>query len=587
MSDAPRRFARSRTGATVRQRLQLMSLSLVLPAIVAMALLMHGQYQSSRRQNEAQLLANTRLLGLSAERELDHGSTLLAGLALAPSLQAGDFVAFEEVARASTRGRQGWVTLMDDQQHQVINTRAPPGAPPPGKGGFPPEAWKQLQGGRTRVSPLTFGILVNRPTIAIAQPVLIKGRFYVLSYIQEPATFQSIFAPNLLPPSWIGVIIDQNHRVIARSQAHDAFLGRSATPDLLAALRRSPEGTLPSRSLEGTPTLLSYARSPRTGWTFMIAVPRRELRWAAARSVGVAFTGFAILLVGGLLSARWFARPISRDIGDLAEQARRLAGANPQVELGGQFEETAAVREVLARAAETLAEREAEQAAANDRQRTLINELNHRVKNTLATVQSLARQSFVAAEERHALRAFEDRVVALSQAHNLLTENAWTGADLGRLIAQTLAPYGDRAQANGPAISLDPQAAVSLSLVLHELATNAAKYGAFSDGGRVEVVWRLRPDNRGLELLWSESGGPPVTAPTREGFGSRLIRHSIERELRGYMTLNYAPTGLICRFDLPLSEKIRALYEPEQRAEARGDRGLASAVSISAESKNP
>jgi two-component sensor histidine kinase len=568
MSAAPGRPSRRRASATVRQRLQLMSLSLVLPAIVAMALLLEGQYRSSRSQYEAQLLANTRLLGASVERELDNSVTLLAGLVLAPSLQSGDFESFEGLARAAIRGRRGWVTLTDDRQHLIINTRTPRGAPLP-RAGFPPEAWKQLQNGRVRVSPLVFGPLTKRPSIAIAQPVLIKGRLYVLSYIQEPSNLQSIFAPKLLPPSWIGVIMDQNHRVIARSQAHAKFLGRAATPDLLTALRERPEGTLASRSLDGVPTLLAYTRSARTGWTFMIAVPRRELQWAAARSVGAAFAGFAILLVGGLLSARWFARPISRDIGDLAEQARRLAAAKPEVELGGQLEETAAVRDVLAKAAETLAERESEQALASDRQRTLINELNHRVKNTLATVQSLARQSFVAPEERRALRAFEDRVVALSRAHNLLTENAWTGADLGRLIAQTLAPYGDRARSGGPAVSLDPQAAVSLSLVLHELATNAAKYGAFSDHGEVEVVWRLRPDGRGLELFWTESGGPQVTAPTREGFGSRLIRHSIERELRGFMTLNYAPEGLACRFELPFSEKVRLLQETEPRAEAR------------------
>lgn len=543
----------------MRQRLQLMMLCLLVPAIGAMALLLDAQYQTSRRQFEDQLLANARLLGVSVEREIEQGRVLLGGLAT--SLQSGDFETFDRLARATTRGRRGWIVLKDDHQRQLVNTHAPIGAPLPA-GGAPRAAWSATQEGRTRVSGLRMGTVAKRPVIAIDRPIILHGRLYVLSYVQQPESFQSIFVPNLLPATWVGAILDQDGRVIARSAAPRGAVGRRATPVFRRAVQLNREGAIASRSLEGRPMLTGYTRSPSTGWTFAIAVPRRELQWAAARSVGAALVGFIFLLAVGLLSARSFAKPISRDIADLAEQATRLAGAGPGVELGGRLAETAAVREALAAAAEALAEREADQHEAARRQQTLINELNHRVKNTLATVQSLARQSFAAPEERAALRAFEDRVVALSQAHNLLTQNAWTGADLGQLVAQTLGPYAGRASAQGPSISLDPQAAVSISLVLHELATNAAKYGAFSGDGLVEIAWRLRPEAGRVELAWTERGGPPVAPPTREGFGSRLIRQSIERELQGAMNAEYRAEGLRWTFDLPLSDKVRAPHVP-------------------------
>ena len=554
-------------GGTVRQRLQWMSLCLVIPAIAAMALLVAAQYGASRRQFESQLMASSRLLGVSVDRELENGRTLLGGLAMARSLQAGDLVAFDGAARFATRGRGGWIVLMDDQDRQLVNTLVPRGTALPWTA-FPEAGWAELRKGRIRVSGLVTGPIARRPIIVIDRPVVLKGRLYVLSYVQRPAAFQSIFVPKLLPPSWIGVILDQNGHVIARSLAPQQSLGRSATPDFRRALRRTTEGTIKSKSLEGMPTIVGYTRSTSTGWTFMIAAPRREVQWAAVRSIRAALAAFAVLLVGGLLSARWFAQPISRDIGALADQARRLASDRRSVAPGGHLPETAAVREAMAAAAAGLAQREAERDAAEARQTVLINELNHRVKNSLATVQSLARHSFLAPEERRSLGAFEDRVVALSRAHNLLTENAWSGADLVRLVAATLAPYGDRSDWSGPSIALDPQPALSLSLVLHELATNAAKYGAFSAGGQVKVAWRVRPDGCRVELTWVESGGPPAKPPTREGFGSRLIRQSIERELRGVMTIEYPSEGLRCRFELPVSQTIRPVDAGPQAAKA-------------------
>jgi two-component sensor histidine kinase len=193
---------------------------------------------------------------------------------------------------------------------------------------------------------------------------------------------------------------------------------------------------------------------------------------------------------------------------------------------------------------------------AERQQKLLLDELNHRVKNTLATVQSIAAQTLRTNPEPRAFReAFEARLVALAGTHDLLTAGAWRGAALRDVAQLEFRPYGpERYRLDGPEVSLSPAEALSLGLLFHELATNAAKYGALSTGqGRVDVAWSVREDGgRRLALTWTETGGPPVVAPTRRGFGSRLIERSLSGELGGEAVLEFAPDGLRCHVVLPL-----------------------------------
>jgi PAS domain S-box-containing protein len=201
-----------------------------------------------------------------------------------------------------------------------------------------------------------------------------------------------------------------------------------------------------------------------------------------------------------------------------------------------------------------------ERRRAEERQKLLIDELNHRVKNTLATVQSLAWQSArrgVAPEV--AQQRFQERLLALSRTHNLLNETSWVGASL-RIILQTeLAPHrvdGARYHLKGPDIDLSPRTAVVLGMVIHELATNAMKYGSLSvPRGRVEVDWHHRGIDT-LHLTWRETDGPPVRAPDERGFGTRLMEQAITRELGGQLQVEFAPDGLRCRLVFPLQEKL-------------------------------
>lgn len=196
-----------------------------------------------------------------------------------------------------------------------------------------------------------------------------------------------------------------------------------------------------------------------------------------------------------------------------------------------------------------------ERKRAEERQKLLVNELNHRVKNSLATVQSIAAQTLRSVTSPAFFReAFESRLIALSQTHDLLTRESWEGASLREVFdAELHAMAGeDRVTFDYSSdLRLNPKAAVALGMGIHELATNAVKYGAFSvPDGRVSVAWTLEPDL--LRLSWTERDGPPVTPPDHRGFGARLLERGLAAELSGAVELTYDAAGLVCHMALPL-----------------------------------
>jgi two-component sensor histidine kinase len=195
-----------------------------------------------------------------------------------------------------------------------------------------------------------------------------------------------------------------------------------------------------------------------------------------------------------------------------------------------------------------------------EHQTLLIHELNHRVKNTLATVQSIAAQTLRnAPTTENAREAFESRLMALSRAHDVLTRENWEGAGLRQIIEQALEPYAnrreDRLHLAGRDIRLAPRMALALAMALQELATNAVKYGALSNGtGEIEIAWKVdrKADPPRLRLRWRERGGPPVAPPGRKGFGSRLIERSLAQDLDGEVRMDFASGGVLCTIDAPL-----------------------------------
>jgi two-component sensor histidine kinase len=263
---------------------------------------------------------------------------------------------------------------------------------------------------------------------------------------------------------------------------------------------REPEATFTTVSLEGVSLITSVARSSLTGWTVAAGISERSRVAPLWRTLAITSVIGGVLLMIGLAFAVRMATTIAR-----GEMLHDL----------------------------------------------LIQELNHRVKNTLAIMQSIAAQTFRSAS-RAEREKFEGRLGALAETHNLLSQEKWQGSELQDVIARVLQPYlinnPERVRMFGPKVPLSPRIAVVLSMIVHEIATNAAKYGALSnDTGTVTLDWETfeEGDGRKLRLLWTEAGGPHVTAPVQRGFGSRLIERSARDQLGGEATIDFLPRGVV------------------------------------------
>src|SRR5258708_29445011 len=270
---------------------------------------------------------------------------------------------------------------------------------------------------------------------------------------------------------------------------------------------KAAEANYETVSLEGVPLITAVSRSPISGWIVDAGIATRSLVGPLWRDL--AFTiavGIFLLLIGVAF-------------------ALRMASAIARGE----------ILHVL-----------------------LVEELNHRVKNTLAILQAIASQTFRGASpaERN---NFEGRLGALAKAHDLLSQEKWQGAGVQDVVDRVLEPYATsdsrRMRINGPKVPLASPRAVMMSMVLHEIATNAAKYGALSnDTGIVAIDWRLIPDTTGekLQLTWAETGGPRVATPTRKGFGSRLIERGAREQLGGSATADFLPSGVVYTIECAL-----------------------------------
>jgi two-component sensor histidine kinase/CheY-like chemotaxis protein len=202
-----------------------------------------------------------------------------------------------------------------------------------------------------------------------------------------------------------------------------------------------------------------------------------------------------------------------------------------------------------------------EREAADKLQKLILEELHHRIKNTLATVSAIASQSLrTATSIEHGQHAIEGRLVALGRAHDLLLQARWANASLANTIRGATEPYDSESAGRfliqGPEIRITSGAVIALAMTLNELCTNTTKFGALSvPAGRIEIEWKIDADKQRLRLIWSEKNGPPVHAPTRRSFGTRLIG-SLGQQLKGEVQLAYDATGFVYALDVPMASLV-------------------------------
>ncbi len=351
---------------------------------------------------------------------------------------------------------------------------------------------------------------------------------------------------------------DRTVTYLARVPDDGGLVGRRPPPQVMAASRFANQGPIEAVGADGVTrigaivTLAWGTDSPDLHVAYGLS---RDAVFAAMNQETQ--RGVALLLLSAVLAvcAAWYGgrRFIRRPMEHLLAAAREWQAGNYAARVAlphnaSEFGRLAAAYQAMA---DALAVRERNL-------RLLINELNHRVKNTLATVQSIATQTLRSSQTtEQARRAIEERLLALSRVHDVLTRESWEGAGLAEIVAQAMAPYrhdrDDRLRMQGPEVRLSPRMALAIAMALQELATNAVKYGALSnETGTIAITWCLEEEGKRLRLHWQEAGGPPVRAPERRGFGTRLIERSLAQDLDGRVEITFAPAGLVCTVDAPL-----------------------------------
>lgn len=366
------------------------------------------------------------------------------------------------------------------------------------------------------------------------------------------------------------LVTDPDGTIIVRRPDAADWIGRKIPPERQARLVAQGAGVRFDIGLDGRPLIIATTTPGGILQGVRVVVGRdrniafADVDQATQRGFILIGLGAALALTAALLGGRMFIRrPVNRLLraadawqgGDLMIRTG-LSGESEFGQLGRKLDVMAAA---LQRNEFALHEEIIRGRKLQDQQVTMLHELNHRVKNTLATVQSLARQSARGGEGQAV--QFEARILSLSKTHDLLTREDWSGASLREVLENELSPYradADHIVLAGAEVALSPRHVLALGMTIHELATNAAKYGALSTtAGHIELVWRVETregSQRWLRLTWRESGGPAVVPPTRRGFGTRLITGGVQRELAGKVELTFDPRGLRCRIDVPLVE---------------------------------
>jgi two-component sensor histidine kinase len=404
----------------------------------------------------------------------------------------------------------------------------------------------------TGKEPLRF-VDVARPVIGPGGQVLgVLGTHVSWSFAQEIAA--SVPHPGGTPTDFL--ILARDGRVILGPEGLAETVLHGPLAELARGKARSGVVTWPDDRAyltAGAPTR-GHHDYPGLGWTVLVRQDAGAALAAAAKLQQdvLAWGAVVAALLGGLgwIAAGWIARPLDA----LTLVADRLGrGEEAAVPLTGGYREARALSTALAVMVDELQ-------ARTERQGLLIAELSHRVKNTLAVVQSMARRSLGPADADPAtvLAAFTDRLKALGNAHVLLAETGWAGTSLARILEAELRPLAGAAAAiSGPEVAISPRAAQTVTLAIHELAANARRHGALSvPGGRLALSWAVerRGDGTWLAMDWTEDGGPPVLPPGRRGFGLALVERGVPHELGGTAAFDFRPEGLVARISFPLED---------------------------------
>jgi two-component sensor histidine kinase len=532
--------------------LLVLAIATSLPVVGCAAFVAYHFVAESSQLMKAEYEDRLRLMRNATELRLANIIEDLQILALSPSLAKGDLAEFRGHAAQAVQliGGVAIVLYAPDGQ-QIVNTRLALNDPLPKRIEFDTER-RAIETGTPQVSGLQKAVLDDQPIVTIAVPVRIAGEIRYALNIGLSTRYLSGLMDEYVSAGLVGSIVDSRGLLLARRSLLDGgeLIGQPTIPEVMVHVGEPSAWWIKAVSRTGVPTYTSLLRSGQSGWSINLAVPRETIDGPLQRTVEWIIVLTLLTFALGLALARWVGNRFLAEFSDFERYVASLpTGVGEPVP--GNIAEVNRMKTVLHSVGRNLA-------AALNQQKILLDEINHRVKNTLGTVQSIARLSRASAHDLDQyVNSFEARLLALSEAYNLLTENNWVGAHLQALVKRTLAPFAgsERLRISGPDILLPPKLALAIAATLQELSTNAAKYGAFSvASGKLQISWSI--DGAGLvRLLWSESDGPPVRPPTRKGFGTQMIGSIFRSESGWSVQQDFDPAGLRCVLQFYLQEK--------------------------------
>ena len=540
---------------SLRTYLFIFASALVLPLFFLIGLALYSVVSSEIVKTRDQLLRTAQDISRNIDREIFEYLTTLRALATSSTLERGEFEGFHKRAKEAIGNHNVGVLLVAPSLQQILNTRVPYGTALP-KTADEDGVQTVFRTGQPYISNSFFGQISKRQVVNVGYPVVRNGQVqYVLLIGIDIEHFVEDLSGLKSAEGLVVTLSDRKGAVIATVPPGNTVVmaPTSARPAAQAQL-----SVFEYRDTQDASWVEAAAVSDLSGWRTSVVAPAArfsDITWMSLRWFFYALV--AALLLTALLGTM-IGRRMAGAIHEIRDATNELAEGRPILPRDPPLKEARTVMRSLSRAAELIATRNARLKESEEKSReharqinTLMHELAHRNKNQLSIVLAMARQlASTSADLPEFQEKFVQRIMAKAAAQDLVSRGVGSGVPLHLLLENQMKPFAGehspQVVTSGPEALLTAEAARSIGMAIHELATNATKYGALaSPGGKILVSWSIAQPQRKLRIEWREADGPPVKAPQRFGFGHNIIDKYISRMLHAEVSYRFDPEGVV------------------------------------------
>lgn len=532
--------------------LSLLIAATIIPALGISGFLLKRNDLAQRQITTTLASAMAGSIAEAVDRDISGMITTLRIMSTTPALTAGDMPAFYSRAKTALAGTNINLVLLDENYQQLMDTAVAWGTPL-GPSPNPSLAEAALSSRAATVSGLFFGVMSQKWIYNVMLPLLSEGQpKRLLVMTQDAQTMEDALSlrlsQHLLLGGWNAALLDRDNIIISYTGG-DFETGK---PFFLPVTNTVSSGTMWGRRNNKEEAFLTVVdESVYSGWKVVVWAPVSVIEAPMRRTLWLLLAGSLVVIAIGTGAAIYVGRKIARPVRRLAIDARRLGAGEPVTAINYPIAEVATVSIALAEAAKNRKQTETEV-------RLLMREVAHRAKNQLTVVSSMAKQTARHARSLPAfLDSFQKRLYGLARSTDLLIEGGVAGVELRQLVSAQIEPFQpddpERLELRGPLFRLSNQAAQTIGLAIHELATNASKYGAFSTNeGSLSVSWAIEGDM--LMLRWAEDMHQlRRRLSPRRGFGTEIIERMVGGTLDAEIERNFLPRGLECIFRIPVA----------------------------------